>query len=249
MGAVQGPTELLPLSSSAHLALLPRLLGWDHPRLPGGTRKSFEVACHAGSAPVIAAAAARLRRRAGERVDPAALALTLLPAAIAGLALERPIENRLGGPRSVALAQIAGGAGLLLADAMGQRRDGSAPGDHLAVGLAQAVALVPGVSRSGAALTAARLCGLSRAASLRLALTAAAPVTLAAAALKGARMLGTGGHRELLAPALAGAGAAFASAAAASPLVDRLERTGSYAPLAAYRMGLGALALITARRG
>jgi undecaprenyl-diphosphatase len=245
LGALQGATEVLPVSSSGHLSLVPRLLGWDYADLPGDSRKFFEVAVHAGSAPMLAAVALRT----GESPDPAALALTLLPPAAAGLALERPIERRLGGARSVGLAQIAAGAALLLADRRPQQRDRTDTRDHLAVGLGQAIALVPGVSRGGAALTAARLRGLSRPASLRLALTAALPVTLGATALKGLRAARAGTGRELAAPALAGAGAALLSAAAASPLLARLERTRSYAPLAVYRIGLGALALVTAGRG
>jgi undecaprenyl-diphosphatase len=233
------------VSSSGHLAFF---LGRGCADLPAHLRKSFEVALHAGSAPVIAAMALRAGRRAGEGVDPAGLALTLLPAVAAGFALEGPIERRLGGLHSVGLAQIAAGAALLVADRGPDDRDRTDARDHLAVGLGQAIALAPGVSRLGAALTAARLRGLSRPASLRLALTAAAPVTVGAVALKGLRAARAGTHGRLPAPALAGATAAFVSAAAASPLVGRLERAGSYAPLAAYRMGLGALALVIARR-
>jgi len=255
LGAIQGATELLPVSSSGHLSLLPRLLGWEFTALPGDARKSFEVALHAGSAPVVAAAAVRLQRRAGERPDAAFLALTLLPPAAVGFMLERPIEERLGGVRSASIAQIAAGAALLAADRRPGDRNRATAGDHLAVGLAQAVALVPGISRSGAALTAARMRGLSRPAALRLSLSAAVPVTLAAIALKGARAVTAArGSRppdpsgeacgRPLRPALAGAGAAFASALAAWPLVDRLERTRSYAPLAAYRIAIGPIGLL-----
>jgi undecaprenyl-diphosphatase len=249
LGAVQGVTEILPVSSSGHLGLLPALLGWEYAKLPGDSRKAFEVALHAGSAPVVAALALRAARRAGESPDPAALALMLLPPTAVGFALERPIARRLGGARSVGLAQIGAGAALLLADRGPERRRRPGAGDHLAVGLGQAIALVPGVSRSGAALTAARVRGLSRSTSLRLALTAAAPATLGAATLKGWRSARAGTDKELLGPALAGAGAALVSAAAASPLVGRLERARSYAPLAAYRIGLGILAIVTASRG
>jgi undecaprenyl-diphosphatase len=249
LGALQGPAELLPVSSSGHLALLPRLLGWHYASLPGDVRKTFEVACHAGSVPVLVAAARRLHRRAGARPDLAALPLAVLPAGVAGLAFERPIESGLGGARSVGAAQIGAGVALVLADRRRAERERSAPADHLAVGVAQAVALVPGVSRLGAALTAARLRGLSRPASLRLALAAAAPVTLGAAALKAARAAGGTLDRDLRAAALAGAGAALLSAAAAYPMLARLERAPSYAPLAAYRIGLGVLAVTATRRG
>jgi undecaprenyl-diphosphatase len=255
LGAIQGPTELLPVSSSGHLALLPRLLGWDYTALLGSTRKSFEVALHAGSVPVLAGVALRLQRRADALPEPAGLVLALLPAAVAGLALERPIEERLGGARSASVAQIAAGAALLVADRGPADRDRATTGDHLAVGMAQAVALVPGVSRSGAALTAARMRGLSRPAALRLSLTAAVPLTLAAVALKAARVLAATGRSRPQTPpaaaedpphrsALVGASTAFASAVTARPLVNRLERTQSYAPLAAYRIAIGALGLL-----
>jgi undecaprenyl-diphosphatase len=237
------------VSSSGHLALLGGLLGRDYAALPCDARKSFDVALHAGTIPVLAAAAIRLGARRGERPAPAALALTALPAALAGFLLERPIEDRLGGTCSVGLAQIAAGCALLLADRARGARDASAPGDHLAVALAQAVALLPGVSRSGAALTAARLRGLSRPASLRLAVTAAVPVTLGAVALKGVRATSGEAGSTPGAPAVAGAAAAFASAAAASPLLNRLERPRAYTALGLYRIGVGAVSLVAARRG
>ena len=146
------------MSSSGHLALVPRLLGWRYADLPADARKTFEVALHAGSAPALALA---LRGRGGR--DPHLLALTLA-AARCGRARPRAADRAaagraaLGGggaDRSPALA-------LLAADRRPERRDQADALDHLAVGVAQAAALVPGVSRSGAALTAARWRGLSR---------------------------------------------------------------------------------------
>ena len=92
LGLLQGPAELLPVSSSGHLALVPRLLGWDYADLPADARKTFEVALHAGSAPALA-----LALRGGVVRDPHLQALTFLPPALIGLAFERPIERRLGG--------------------------------------------------------------------------------------------------------------------------------------------------------
>lgn len=163
----------------------------------------------------------------------------MLPAAVVGLALERTIESRFGGVRSVAIAQIAGGAALLLADLMPERRAEPSAADHLIVGLAQAAALIPGVSRSGAALTAARMRGLTRSASTGLALRAALPVTVGAALLKGTRAVQNGVPRELRAPAAVGAAAALVSALAALPLARRTRWRG----VAAYRILLGACAL------
>jgi len=222
------------VSSSGHLALVPRLLGWDYAALPADARKTFEVALHAGSAPALALAV-----RGELRGEAHLLLLTLLPPAVAGLALERPIERRLGGPRSVAVAQILAGAALLAADLRSSDRREAGALDHLAVGLAQAAALVPGVSRSGAALTAARLRGLSRPAAVSLALRAALPVTVGAGVLKGVRAARDGVPGELVAPAAVGAAAACVSALAALPLA----RGTRWREIAIYRITLGFVAL------
>ncbi|MBA3264386.1 MAG: undecaprenyl-diphosphate phosphatase [Thermoleophilaceae bacterium] len=102
LGLLQGPAELLPVSSSGHLALVPRLLGWDYPDLPAEARKTFEVAVHAGSAPAIA-----LALRGGLGRNSHLLALTLLPPAAAGLLFEQPIERRLGGVGAAAACASA----------------------------------------------------------------------------------------------------------------------------------------------
>ncbi len=239
LGLLQGATELVPVSSSAHLCVVPRMLGFAYPRLGHAERKSFEVALHAGSAPVVAAVALR----SGPLPPPLDLALTVLPAALVGLAFERPIERRLGGPMGVGLAQLAAGLALVAADRRGGMRAVPDRADHLAVGVAQAAALIPGVSRAGAVLTAARWRGLSRPAALTLALQAALPVTAGAVALKGTRMAKEG-LPEGAAPAmLAGALASLASAALAQRALRGVRNTRSYIPLAGYRMGFGALAV------
>jgi undecaprenyl-diphosphatase len=220
------------------LALVPRLLGWEYADLPPDARKTFEVALHAGSAPVLA-----LALRGEVLRSPHLQALTVLPAAVVGLAFERQIERRLGGVRSVAVAQIVGGLGLLLADLRPELRSSPSALDHLAVGVAQAAALIPGVSRSGAALTVARLRGLSRPAAAALALRAALPVTVGAVLLKGTRAVQEGVPRELRVPAAVGAGAALASALAALPLA----RATRWRVVAGYRVLLGAGALRGAR--
>jgi undecaprenyl-diphosphatase len=112
---------------------------------------------------------------------------------------------------------------------------------RLAVGLAQAAALVPGVSRNGATLTAARALGFSRSDSARLSWQAGLPIIGGAALLKLARVAQRGLDRDLRGPFAAGAAAAFASTLAARPLLRLAQRP--YAPLGAYRVALGALAL------
>ncbi len=219
------------MSSSGHLALVPRLLGWPYAQLPGGVRKSFEVAVHAGSAPVLALAAAR-----GPRLDLRGVALTLAPAAAGGLLFESQIEERLGSARSVAIAQIAAGAVLIATDLRRPRRTRIRRRDQLAVGLAQAAALVPGVSRSGAAISAARLSGLDRRGASALALSSALPVTLGASLLKGSRLAAGGVPPHLYGSMAAGAGAAFASALVSLPLA---RRSPPLRAVGLYRIALG----------
>jgi undecaprenyl-diphosphatase len=216
MGLVHGPAELLPVSSSGHLVLL------------GSRDKSFEVFAHAGTA------AAMLVVLPPPRLRP----LTVIPAALAGLAFERPIEERLG-RRAVARAQIIGGLGLLVADAAPERRSAVGTRDELLIGVAQAFALIPGVSRNGATLTAARLLGLRRDAAGRLSREAAVPLIAGATALKLFRLRGARPSRTHF----AGFAAAFVSGAAAARLAPRVDGLPSYAPFAIYRIVLGAIAL------
>src|SRR5262249_51390919 len=133
----------------------------------------------------------------------AVIALSFLPPALLGVALEKPIQRRLGGPMATAVGLLAGAAGMVAADPRPQLPDkgraadgrrepraggGAAAGDGLALGLAQAAALAPGVSRNGATLTAARWRGFTRQHSNMLSRTVALPVIVGAAALKAARL-------------------------------------------------------------
>jgi undecaprenyl-diphosphatase len=238
------------VSSSGHVALLPQLLGWGaYAELDDELRKSFEVALHAGTAAALLIA---LRREVAEVVRTmdvrrlARHALEVLPPALAAGLWERPIEQRFGRARSVALAQIAGGAALWAADRrQAVRVHGDAgPLDALAIGVGQATALVPGISRNGATLTAARLRRFERRSANRLSRHAALPIIIAATGLKGARLAKRGMPRELRAPFAIGAAAAFASTLAAAKLIDTVDGARSYAPFAAYRIALGAAAYV-----
>jgi undecaprenyl-diphosphatase len=270
LGLVQGPAELLPVSSSGHLVLVPALLGWPYARLPSDVRKAFEVALHTGAG----LALAWLLRddvRAAAR-DPLGTTLLTAPAAAIALGLEPVIEERVSTPKVAAIAQIASAGALAAADARASaqgsdppsvERDSAAKGSdppsverdsgaegsdpiprlrEFGVGLAQAVALVPGVSRNGATLTAARALGFDRAAAARISWRAGLPIIGGATVLKVARLAQRGLAPELRAPFAAGAAAAFASTLAAAPLLRVVERR-SYLPIAGYRAALGAFAL------
>jgi undecaprenyl-diphosphatase len=172
-------------------------------------------------------------------------ALEMLPAAVAAFAFERPIEERLGAPRRVACAQLVAGAALAAADRSPARRtrEDARPADGLAIGIAQATALAPGISRNGATLTAARLLQFERPAANRLSRHAALPIILAATGLKGYRLARRGLPEGMAGAFGAGLGAAFASTLASSRLVARMDAARSYAPFAAYRVALGAASL------
>lgn len=240
LGALHGPAELMPVSSSAHVALVPWLLGWEYTRLDGELRKSFEVALHAGTA---AGLMTTVRGRAVPRWT--LLAIATAPAALAGLALERPVERRLGTPRTIAAGLIAGGAAMAAADRAPERRgyEDAAPRDALWLGIAQAAALFPGVSRSGATLAAARLRGFTRPASERLSREAALPVIAGATALKALRLRRRRLDPGVRAPFVAGSAAAFVSTLAAGRAIGHPDAGRSLNGYAAYRAALAAVAL------
>jgi len=254
LGLLHGPAELLPVSSSGHLALVPWLLDWPYAELDDELRKSFEVALHAGTAAAlllglraeVGAAARDLdRRRAG------LIGWSLLPPAVAGLACERVIERRLGTPASVAAGLLAGSLAMAAADVAGRgtrRREDAGAADGLALGLAQACALVPGVSRNGATLAAARARGFAREDSSVLSRHAALPVILAATALKGTRLVRRGLPPGAAGGFAAGIAASFAATIASIRVIRAVERDRSLLPWAAYRIALAALVLGRLRR-
>jgi undecaprenyl-diphosphatase len=237
LGLIQGPAELLPVSSSGHLVLVPALLQWPYARLDADVRKTFEVALHTGAG--LALAWLRREDALAALRDPVGTALLAGPAAAIAFALEPLIEERLSSPRVAAVAQIASGIALAVTDRGGVRPRHT--GDKLVIGLAQVAALVPGVSRNGSTLTAARALGFSRGHAARLSWRAGLPIIGGATVLKLARVSQRGLDRDLRAPFAAGAAAAFASTLAARPLLRLAERP--YSPVAAYRIALGALAL------
>ena len=241
LGLLHGPAELVPVSSSGHATALPWLLGWEVAGWDGARRKELEVALHAGTA---AALVLILR----PPLRPGLLAAAVVPPGLAGLLLERRIEERLGTPATLAAGLLAGAAALVLADRAPEVRGAADAGvrDGLWLGLAQAAALVPGVSRSGATLAAARARGFGRADASRLSWEVALPVLLGATALKGARAAGAAGGR---APLAVGAVGAFASTLATAGAIG-IERRRPLWPWAAWRAALaGVILAVRQNRG
>ena len=253
LGIVQGPAELLPVSSSAHLVLLPWLAGWDWEAIDPELRKSFEVALHAGAAAALLIGQRRViaeELRQFERRRAAVLALSFLPAALVGYVFERQIERRLGGPRSTALGLLAGAGAMLAADTRPQERGrgDATPVDGLALGVAQAAALAPGVSRNGATLSAARWRRFSREQANLLSRTVALPIIVGASGLKGVRLARRGTSSETRRALAIGVGASFASTLASQRLIGLVERDRALWPYAAYRAGLAAVVLAKLQR-
>lgn len=258
LGLLQGPAELLPISSSGHTTLLPWLAGWPYGELDGELRKAFEVALHAGAA---IALAIDMRGELREQLTSSSprrallLALSLAPAAVAGVALRRPIERHLGGPRSVAAGLAVGGVAMALSDARqganGRTSAEATPLDGLALGMAQATALIPGVSRNGATLTAARARGFDREASQALSWEVALPVILAATTLKGGRLLRAHHIPPDARRALAAGGvSAFVSTLLSARVLRRgADAQRSLLPFSLYRCLLAGAVMFRLRRG
>lgn len=248
LGVVQGPTELLPVSSSAHIILVPWLAGWEWEQIDPEVRKSFEVALHAGAAAALLigqrqAIVEELRSFDSRRA--LVLALSFLPAAVIGYVLERPIERRLGGPGATAAGLLAGAVAMLVADTRPQARGrGEATAaDGLALGVAQAAALAPGVSRNGITLAAARWRRFSRDQANLLSRTIALPIIVGATALKGARLSRRGADPALRRSMAIGVAASFASTLASQRMIRLVERDRALWPYAAYRIALAAVVL------
>jgi undecaprenyl-diphosphatase len=195
LGAIQGITEFLPISSSAHLYVIPTLLGWSYQGV------AFDVALHAGTLLALLAAYASTWWKLGRDslfawsgpAGPQArslllkLAVATVPGAIAGKLLEDAADRALRVLWLQALMLAVFGALLWAVDRFGPKgRDVDNPGwgASLGIGLAQALALVPGVSRSGITITAGRGFALSRVSAARFSFLLATPITLGAVLLK-----------------------------------------------------------------
>ena len=253
IGIVQGLTEFLPISSSAHLILLPPILGWDDELINSAT---FVVMLHMGTLAALLAyfwrdvldliaagwAAIRERSLAGDPRRRLAFVLlaSVIPAALLGLALESAIESFFREQLIVIPLILAGGAGILWLAERSGRRDRTIEqtqiADGLIIGLAQALALFPGISRSGITLAAGLFRGLERESAARFAFLMGIPI-IAGAGLWKARELVTGAAGSVdLTVLAAGVLSAAISGWFAIGLLLRYLRTHSLAIFIAYRL-------------
>jgi len=261
LGLVQGLTEFLPISSSGHLILVPAMLGWHDPfigslafsvMLHMGTLAALLVYFWADWRALVPAGLALLRDRS-TRADPdrrlaLVLMVTVVPAALVGVALSDFFETQVRAPGLVALMFVVGAAALWLAERWGARRrqiHELGLVEALGIGAAQAVALVPGISRSGISIAGGLLVGLTREASARFSFLMATPV-IAGAGLFEALKLARGEAGVTIQPGLMviGVTASFLSGIAAIHFLLRWLRANSTAIFVAYRiLAAGVVAL------
>ena len=260
LGIVEGLTEFLPVSSTGHLIVAGSLVGYT-----GERAKVFELAIQSGA---MLAVVWEYRARFGRAIgglasDPAArrfalnLAVAFLPAGTLGFLFGSWIQRALFSPVPVAVAFVAGALVILWAERR-QRLDPRAvrvaevddmtPLDALKVGVAQAFALIPGTSRSGATIIGGMLFGLSRRAATEFSFFLAVPTLVAAGAYS------TWKSRALLTSAdLDTIGIGFAAAFVAALLcirwLIRYVSRHDFTPFAWYRIAFGAVVLVTASTG
>ena len=256
LGLVQGITEFAPVSSSGHLILVPWALGWhivDDPAL----NKTFDVALHMGTfvgaviyfrhdlwiyiKAFIASCRARAIRSPEERLA-WAIVVGTIPGMIAGATLESVIEDKLGQPVIIAVMLAVFGVVLYVVDRVSrQDRDIESVGPRtgLFVGIAQALALQPGVSRSGVTITAGRLMGLNREAAARFSFLLALPIIAGAGGLK---------TTELLQHGFQGYGPQFLAAGVSGFIVIwfllRYLRTHDFLIFMLFRFAVAALVIV-----
>lgn len=260
MGIVQGLTEFLPISSSGHLILVPYLLGWDDAFIRS---LAFSVALHGGTLAallvyfrddwvrLVPAGLAAIRDRSfrGDRDRRLAwlIAVSTIPAAIAGVVLNDPIENAIRQPGLVAVMLVIAGAVLWLADRWGPRTrhlDQLTMAGAFGVGAAQALALIPGVSRSGISMSAGLFAGLDRSDSARFSFLMATPITALAVAYEGFKLVkGEAGPGVEMAPLAIGVVTAFVFGVLAIAGLMRYVRTRSFNVFVAYRALLAVVVL------
>lgn len=261
LGIVQGLTEFLPVSSSGHLIVVPALLGWDDPFIES---LAFSVMLHVATLlalliyfradwlRLIPAGLATIRDRSF-RGDPDRklawlLAASTVPAVIVGVLFNDLIETAFREPRLVAITLVVGAAVLWVADRVGSRRRDMAAMTFPAavgIGVAQALALIPGVSRSGISISAGLLAGLDRESAARYAFLMATPITAGAGLWELRKIIsGEAGVDIPMVPLLAGMVAALLAGLLAIAVTLRYLRTHTVTVFVLYRIALAALVVV-----
>ena len=261
MGIVQGLTEFLPVSSSGHLVIVPFLFGWNDPFL---NSLAFSVMLHLGTlvallvyfredwVRLIPAGLAAIRDRSfrgdADRRLAWLLVASTIPAALVGVVFSDVIEDQFRQVGLVVLMLVVGGVILYVADRIGRRSRAIADITFpvaVGIGAAQALALIPGISRSGISISAGRLAGLDREAAARFAFLMATPITAGAGIFELRKLLaGEAGVTISVAPMLIGMVAAAVSGLLAIHFMLRYLRTRSLDVFVWYRFVLAGIVLV-----
>jgi undecaprenyl-diphosphatase len=261
MGIVQGLTEFLPVSSSGHLIIVPALLGWTDPFI---NSLEFSVMLHIGTLVALliyfrsdwlrlvpaGLAAIRDRSLRGEPDRRLAwlIAAATIPAIVAGVLFNDIIENNVRQIGLVALMLVVGGAILWLAERNGRQTlsiAGLTFPAALGIGAAQAIALVPGISRSGISISAGLFAGLDRESAARFSFLMATPVTALAAAYEARKLLsGETGLAIALTPLIVGMVASLIAGLFAIGVLLRFVRSHPTDVFVAYRVLLAAVVIV-----
>jgi undecaprenyl-diphosphatase len=262
LGIVQGLSEFLPISSSGHLILVPELFHWTELTNNESLNKTFDVALHMGTfigaavyfrhelARYIAAGWHSLRRWSITTTDERMawlLLLSAVPGAIAGALLEKPIEDTLGDPVLIGGMFIVMALVLYAADRLPSRRPETdwQLRDAVIMGVAQAIALQPGVSRSGVTITAGRWLRFDRDSATRISFLMSLPIIFGAGLFKGAKvMTGSGIPSGYYAAFVWGFLAAAISGWLAIWGLLKFLRTHSFTPFVIYRVVVGVIVII-----
>ncbi len=261
IGIVQGLTEFLPISSSAHLIVVPEMLGWKDPFLNSA---SFDVMLHAGTLvallvyfwrDLVALLAAWLEsirdRRIGDDQDRRLawlIVVTMIPGALLGVALESFFDTFFREHIILVAVFLALGTGILwLAEQLSLLRrglDNVNLSDAIVIGVAQAFALFPGFSRSGMTIAAGLYTGLTREAAARFSFLMGTPIIAGAAAWKARELLHAGlPSADIVALGAGMIGAAIAGLLAIAFLLAYLRRNTT-APFIAERLVLAGLVVV-----
>jgi undecaprenyl-diphosphatase len=260
LGLVQGLTEFLPISSSAHLRVVASLFGWDDPGAAFtaitqiGTEAAVLLYFRSDIARIVVAWLRSLRgRRDGARMDPDArmgwlIIVGSIPIVVLGLLLQDRIETTFRDLRIVATALIVFSLILYWADRVGAKKrelDELTVGDGVLFGLAQALALIPGVSRSGGTITMGLFLGYTRAAAARYSFLLAVPAVLGSGFFQAYEALTGGVEKDPVdwGPTILATVIAFGVGLTVIAWLLRYLDRGSFTPFVAYRIVVGLLVL------
>ena len=266
LGVVQGLTEFLPISSSGHLILGPWVLDFhyleEHPEF----NKAFDVALHLGTLVAVLTyfrhdlrsyalgVVHSARRRSIDSTDERLgwlIVIATVPAAVLGAVFEQRIKDDLGQPWQIAILLAVFGLLLYAADRLPERREieGLSWRDAALVGVAQAVSLAPGTSRSGITITAGRALGLTRAAAAQFSFLLLAPITLGAVLYEAVDLAFTGIPPGTAGPLVVGVVSAGVSGFAAIWGMLRYVQTHSYDIFVWYRLIVAGVVLLLIATG